>query len=310
MSAMARPTLFASVLTAIVTSAFFSIPPLVHGQDSRQSLRNQYQGKTFVLRGFYSSDRLHYNASGAIIGDAVSGDWTSDGFVRVDAIHSSHHQLLIEGRRLLVIHLDGKEFEFLRPDKGESKSERRGLKIEVDFDAASASLEQGEGVLSKIFLTAQDNFADLVPDYWKPCVREAAAGAGQPRYFSDEFQSVPGVMVSDPNGNATNGETNGRPLVSCKNRTSRRGVTPRLISQSSPEFSDQARRAKIQGNVGLALVVNEQGVPENVHITRPLGYGLDEKALSCVQKWRFAAAEENGRPVAAPIAVEVNFHLY
>jgi len=38
--------------------------------------------------------------------------------------------------------------------------------------------------------------------------------------------------------------------------------------------------------------------------------GLDEKAMDAVRTWRFHLATLNGQPVAAQIAVEVNFHLY
>ena len=58
------------------------------------------------------------------------------------------------------------------------------------------------------------------------------------------------------------------------------------------------------------LVVNAKGLPENIRITKPLGFGLDEKALSCVEKWKFKPAEKDGQPVTMEIALEVDFHLY
>jgi protein TonB len=38
--------------------------------------------------------------------------------------------------------------------------------------------------------------------------------------------------------------------------------------------------------------------------------GLDEKAIEAVNHWRFRPATLNGQPVAARIAVQVDFHLY
>jgi TonB family protein len=56
--------------------------------------------------------------------------------------------------------------------------------------------------------------------------------------------------------------------------------------------------------------VDKDGKPKNIRISRPLGYGLDEKAVQAVSTWRFKPAEKDGIPVNVEIAVEVNFHLY
>jgi len=46
-----------------------------------QRLHDGYLGKTFLLRGFYSDDRLRYDASGNLTAGGTSGDWTTDGLV-------------------------------------------------------------------------------------------------------------------------------------------------------------------------------------------------------------------------------------
>lgn len=77
------------------------------------------------------------------------------------------------------------------------------------------------------------------------------------------------------------------------------------------EFSDEARRAKYQGVCIVGLIVDAQGNPQNVHIVRALGMGLDEKAMEAVRKYKFKPAMKDGRtPVPVYINVEVNFRLY
>jgi TonB family protein len=90
------------------------------------------------------------------------------------------------------------------------------------------------------------------------------------------------------------------------------GATPpHLISpHAEPEYSDKARRKRIQGGVLLALLVTADGKPTDIHVTRPLGNGLDEEAVKTVRQWRFTPAMKDGNPVIAKISVEVNFHLY
>ncbi|MGA2084504.1 MAG: energy transducer TonB, partial [Terracidiphilus sp.] len=85
---------------------------------------------------------------------------------------------------------------------------------------------------------------------------------------------------------------------------------PILVNNIVPEFSDQARREKIQGVVMVSLLVNEEGVPIDLSVTKGLGYGLDEKALEAVSQYRFKPAMRGGVPVEARITVEVNFRLY
>jgi TonB family protein len=85
---------------------------------------------------------------------------------------------------------------------------------------------------------------------------------------------------------------------------------PVPIYTVDPEFSDEARRAKYQGICLVALIVDAQGRPQDVHISRPLGMGLDEKAVEAVKQYKFKPAFYQGHPVAVQIQVEVNFHIY
>ena len=86
---------------------------------------------------------------------------------------------------------------------------------------------------------------------------------------------------------------------------------PVLIYQAEAEFSDEARRNKYQGVVLVTFIVDAQGNPQNVHVTRSLGMGLDEKAVEAVRKYKFRPAIKDGKqPVPVLMSVEVNFHLY
>ena len=87
-------------------------------------------------------------------------------------------------------------------------------------------------------------------------------------------------------------------------------TNPVALSKPEPEYSEEAQKAKWQGAVLLSLVVDATGKPTNIRVVRPLGLGLDEKAIEAVKTWRFEPAMKNGHPVAVQIAVEVDFHLY
>jgi protein TonB len=86
-------------------------------------------------------------------------------------------------------------------------------------------------------------------------------------------------------------------------------VQPALLVKIEPEYSDEARRAKIQGTVVLYVEVNLAGKAQNIHIRQSVGLGLDERAIEAVAKWRFRPGTIDGKPAVMTAIVEVNFRL-
>jgi TonB family protein len=84
---------------------------------------------------------------------------------------------------------------------------------------------------------------------------------------------------------------------------------PSVLTKVEPEYSEEARRAGWQGTVVLSLVVDEQGRPQNLKIVRALGFGLDQKAIEAVEKWKFNPGMKDGKPVPVMATIEVNFRL-
>jgi len=90
-----------------------------------------------------------------------------------------------------------------------------------------------------------------------------------------------------------------------------RGVSaPRPTYNPDPEFTEQARNVGYEGICVLELVVDAEGMPRNVSVTRAAGMGLDDKAIEAVRQWRFTPGMKGDTPVAVRINVETSFHLY
>jgi TonB family protein len=85
---------------------------------------------------------------------------------------------------------------------------------------------------------------------------------------------------------------------------------PRPIYAPEPEFSEEARIAKFQGEVTLLVTIGIDGRARNLTVVRSLGMGLDQKAMDAVRTWRFDPARKDGRPVAVQMNIIVNFHLF
>ena len=84
---------------------------------------------------------------------------------------------------------------------------------------------------------------------------------------------------------------------------------PQVLSKVEPEYSEEARKAKYSGTVVLQIVVDEHGLPRDIKVVRPLGLGLDEKAIEAVSHWRFRPGMKGGRAVPVQATIEVNFRL-
>lgn len=85
---------------------------------------------------------------------------------------------------------------------------------------------------------------------------------------------------------------------------------PRAIYAPEPEFSEEARIAKFQGEVTLLVTIGTDGRARNLAVVRSVGMGLDQKAIDAVSTWRFEPAKKDGRPVAVQMSIIVNFHLF
>jgi TonB family protein len=88
------------------------------------------------------------------------------------------------------------------------------------------------------------------------------------------------------------------------------GVTPpTLLYKDAPEYSEEARKAKFEGTVVLYVEVDPSGKAINPRVIRSLGFGLDEKAIEAVRKWKFKPGYKDGKPVTVAATIEVNFRL-
>jgi len=86
-------------------------------------------------------------------------------------------------------------------------------------------------------------------------------------------------------------------------------TAPVVLWKVEPAYSEEARKAKIQGTVVLYIEIDTHGQARNIRVRQSIGFGLDERAIDAVTHWRFRPAYRNGKPVPAAALVEVNFRL-
>ena len=86
-------------------------------------------------------------------------------------------------------------------------------------------------------------------------------------------------------------------------------VPPKATFFPVAEYSDKARKKRVQGTVLLEITVGTDGLVTDAKILRPLEPSLDKQSIENVRRWRFTPATVEGKPIAVVLDVETTFRL-
>jgi TonB family protein len=318
----------ASVNAALVKST----PPL-----TEDALRARYVGKLIFLRGSYLGDDLNFDQDGKVNGSPTVASFTLSAF-EVRKVKLSKHKLEIEAdryglhyfgalpyedesksfdkvkiskkpvhitiaRELIVVPKVKKEKKKNEPTPQEIAAAQT-LKTRNDATAAAppnpptsgAAVETYEALaavspahsamlmnkaLDNIFAKDMDqSMLSHLPDYWQ-------------EYFNSKSQHR-AYMPADANIKVVS-----------------EGMTPpKVLNSIDPSSNEYAQKFGIAGMELLRTVVDASGTPRQIAIARPIGFGLDEKAVDAVKKSHFRPAMVNGQAVPVVIDMVVTFRIY
>jgi protein TonB len=88
------------------------------------------------------------------------------------------------------------------------------------------------------------------------------------------------------------------------------GITPpRLLHEVKADYTEDARRRGLTGEVVLEIVVRRDGSVGDVRLLHGLDRGLDERAMQAVRQWRFVPADRMGVAVDVLVEVGVEFRF-
>jgi TonB family protein len=86
---------------------------------------------------------------------------------------------------------------------------------------------------------------------------------------------------------------------------------PRVLYQPMPQYTAEARDAKIEGIALLQGIIRKNGRITDLKVLHGLGYGLDQSAIDTISReWRFNPGTLNGQPVDVQANIEISFRLY
>jgi TonB family protein len=116
----------------------------------------------------------------------------------------------------------------------------------------------------------------------------AASAGGQSESITLEKYTVPSIYYRYGNGR----------------------MDPVPIRRSMPEYTPQARAAKLQGTVAMWVSIESSGaVGSDVKVLSGLGLGLDEEAVKCAKKWKFSPPHYDCNANPVHVRIDIQFRL-
>jgi hypothetical protein len=87
-------------------------------------------------------------------------------------------------------------------------------------------------------------------------------------------------------------------------------MAPKLLNGLEPGSNEFAQKNGIAGLTSFKTVVDANGIPTEIAIARPIGFGLDEKAIEAIRNSHFRPATKDGQPVPVVVDLVVTFRIY
>lgn len=136
------------------------------------------------------------------------------------------------------------------------------------------------------------------------CLCFAAAGCAKPR--------AQAAAPPPPEPLPLHDHLTGRPCGKPSEKPGMGITPPKPIFRlnRNPEYTEAARRAKVNGTVYMVIDVGSDGLVKNVCLKQSLTKDLDEQAMKAVRTWRFEPARKEGVPMPYTMTADVSFNLY
>jgi len=86
---------------------------------------------------------------------------------------------------------------------------------------------------------------------------------------------------------------------------------PQVVKQVKANYTSEAMRQMIEGDVMLGVVVRADGSVGDVQVKESLDavYGLDQEAIKAIKQWEFKPGMKDGKAVAVRVDVKIRFTL-
>jgi TonB family protein len=332
--APATPAAVAAADAALLRST----PPL-----TEDALRSRYVGKLIFLRGSYLGDDLNFDQNGKVDGSPAVGSFTLSAF-KVQKVKLSKHKLEFEADRYGLHFFGALPFEDETKAFDQVKISKKPVHISIDRelivipkvkkDKKKKDVPTAQEVAAAQTLKTRDAATDTATTAQMP---KPAATSGATAETNEALAAVSpahsAMVMNKALDNIFAGDmdlrmlshlpdfwqeyftskSQHRPFMPADTSIkvlSEGMMPPKVLNSIDPSSNEYAQKYGIAGMELLRTVVDASGVPRQMAIARPIGFGLDEKAVDAVKNSHFKPAMLNGQPVPVVIDLVVTFRIY
>jgi TonB family protein len=313
-----------------------STPPL-----TEDALRARYVGKLIFLRGSYLGDDLNFDVNGKVNGSPTVASFTLSAF-EVRKVNLSKHKLEIEADRYGLHYFGALPYEDETKSFDQVKISKKPVHISIEREVivipkVKKDKKKKEPTPQELAAAQSLKTRDAAA---APGAAQPAAPAATPAAAAETNAALAAVspahsaMVMNKaldNIFANNidqammshlpeywqqyfvSKSQHRPFMpaDASIKVVGDGVTPpQVLNSIDPSSNEYAQKFGIAGMELLRTVVDSTGVPRQIAIARPIGFGLDEKAVEAVKNSHFRPATANGQPVPVVVDLVVTFRIY
>jgi TonB family protein len=313
-----------------------STPPL-----TEDALRARYVGKLIFLRGSYLGDDLNFDVNGKVDGSPTVASFTLSAF-EVRKVKLSKHKLDIEADRYGLHYFGALPYEDETKSFDQVKISKKPVHISIEREVivipkvkkekkkkepTAQELAAAQSLKTRDAAAAANASQPAAPAATAAAAEETnqALAAVSPAHSAMVMnKALDNIFANDIDQAMMShlpeywqqyfaSKSQHRPFMpaDASIKVVGDGVTPpQVLNSIDPSSNEFAQKYGIAGMELLRTVVDSTGVPRQIAISRPIGFGLDEKAVEAVKNSHFRPATVNGQPVPVVVDLVVTFRIY
>ena len=314
------------------------------GAITQDEVRQLLVGKTLYLRDGYLDNSLSFDEHGKLIGHSAQGSYTLS-LVEIDKVHLSKHKVELTGIRYGLHFLGARADEdpTKAVDKVRITPKKKVLKITIDRElvvtpkkkkgkkgedaeaakgapatAATPTAEPSDAEQAKAEMNAAPE-AERPADAGSVTTTTSPAHAAHMLRDAIDRMFAPGLdermIAAMPSFwkvyyQAVANQADYKPTDPAIYRQSGVDQKAKLLSTIEPPSNEYAQASGVAGMALYHAVIGADGKPQEIVVSRPIGFGLDESAADTIRKASFQPAMKDGKPVPVVLDLVVQFRIY
>jgi TonB family protein len=314
------------------------------GAVTEDEIKEILVGKTLYMRDGYLDNSLSFDEHGKLTGHSPQGSYTLS-LVEIDKVHLSKHKVELTGIRYGLHFLGARPDEdpTKAVDKVRITPKKKILKITIDRELVvtpkkkkdkkgeeTAAVNAGSGTPAAPATELSD--ADqakaemnAVPEAERPADSASVTTTTSPAHAAHLLrdaidhifaQGLDDRMIAAMPSfwklyyQAVANQADYKPTDPAIFRQSGVDQKAKLLSTIEPPSNEYAQANGVAGMALYHAVIGADGKPQEIVVSRPIGFGLDESAADTIRKASFRPATKDGKTVPVDLDVVVQFRIY